>query len=317
MSGEEFENLPQIHFEDWYNSRVWEKLDSFKHRIKSLQDAYKYGAVSQSDYNKISDTIKDAFKKARILNYEIFTRRLNRELQDSPDIDRKIDLERRRVEEVLEEYQEAYREFLGGRTMMPLDTTYCCKYVFDQYEAFQKATNEEKERFKPIVNLYTAPPNINLDGSVEDFSYVDDASRLMPKNPMVWDLTLFVATYDDYRRYIESLLKSSDKTFNAATISLIIHYLQAANVIEPATNVKALRPQLEKFELLDRNYDGTDNAGNVRNKLNSIRKNHKDDPREHPINMKQAINFLRQKDYDEAKSIAKKDQEEFTGLSTD
>jgi hypothetical protein len=127
----------QIYFEDWYRDGIMEKLGVPCTAPGDLDELYyTYKLVPEADYKKILNTLADAFNKARKMNYEIFTKRTEEALKNSPNPSKKIELEKANAETLLNKYQQAYRDFLGGRNVIKMFDGSACQYILGQYDKF-------------------------------------------------------------------------------------------------------------------------------------------------------------------------------------
>jgi len=313
MLSEEPKEYNQFYFEDWYNDRLQEKLGEPYYQKGDLDELYyNHKLVSEADYTKILNTLADAFDKARKMNYEIFTKRTEEELNNSPDPNKKIELEKANAETLLNKYQQAYRDFLGGRNVTRMFKGSTCDYIISQYDKFKKASAFEKQGFDPIISSPFIGPQIYLDGSLGDIPTVP---RVGPTKPERQSEILFVATYHDFKEYLESITKADSKEYSASACALILFYLQnkRSTVFRPTVSKDLIHSQLNELGLLDTNYDGSNNAGTVKNRLHEIQKERSNDARTKRNHLATAINFFRQNDYDQEKNLARKDFSDVTG----
>lgn len=296
-----------IDFEDWYHDRLEEKLGLPYYTPGDLDQLYlKYELISEKDYKKIKDTLNDAFNKARKMNYEIFTRKLATELEKSPDPQEKIKLEREDAESLLDKYKQAYKDFLGGKNVIKPFEGSCCDYVLKQYMEFQRSDNTKKQSFEPIINITYSYPKLGLNGSSGPNPL---SPSLEAPDPDKQNAILFVASYHDFKEYLASITKSNGKAYNASTCALILYYLQTKNpkTFRPGVSQDLVRSQLNEVGILSTSYYGTDNSGTVRNKLHGIQKGHDNNPTTKQGAIAKAIEFFKDKGYDNEKELAKKD----------
>lgn len=314
MLREEPKKFNQFYFEDWYRDGLKEKLGvPYGHFPGELDELYHtYKLVSEADYKKILNTLADAFNKARSMNYEIFTLRTEEALKNSPDPSKKIELEKANAETLLNEFQQAYRDFLGGRNVIKMFDGSACQYILGQYDKFEKASNFEKRGFDPIVCLPFSSPQISLNGPVGPNPLFPSLGTVDPDRQSA---ILFVATYYDFKKYLESITKADSKEYCASACALILYYLQdkRPTVFRRTVSKDLIESQLSELGLLFTNYNGSDNAGTVKNRLHEIQKEQNNNAKTKRNHLETAINFFRQNDYDQEKNLARKDYSNVTG----
>jgi hypothetical protein len=201
---------------------------------------------------------------------------------------------------------------MGGRNVIKMFDGSACQYILGQYDKFEEASNFEKRGFDPIICLPFIYPKIGLDGSVGENPL---SPSLRPVDPDRQSAILFVATYYDFKEYLESITKADSKEYNASACALILFYLQSKRptVFRPGVSKDLIHFQLSELGLLFTNYNGSNNAGTVKNKLHEIQKERRNNARTKRDLLAKAINFFRQNDYDQEKNLARKDYSNVTG----